>query len=187
MSNSTIELKLHHTKDELEQLYKKAKNPIERTRLHFLSIIRSKNSKSTQLAISIKTAMKRVWMSLTWSQDTIRRYNKLWLDWIIDARKNNKRPKIIETLEQEKLKEQINTWTSPDWWLWTWPKVALYLWEILDKKVSAVTGWKYLVSLGFSLKTPRLTHEKMVTPEEKEEFKKNFEISMKKSKKQNKK
>ena len=60
MSNTTIELKLHHTKDELEQLYKKTKNPIERTRLHFLSIIRSKNSKSTQLAISIKTAMKRV-------------------------------------------------------------------------------------------------------------------------------
>jgi len=60
MSNSKIELKLHHTKNELEQLYKKSKNPIERTRLHFLSIIRNKNPNSTQLALSIKTAMKRV-------------------------------------------------------------------------------------------------------------------------------
>lgn len=60
MRKTTIELKVHNTKEELEQLYKKSKNPIERTRLHFLSIIRNKNPHSTELAVSIKTGMKRV-------------------------------------------------------------------------------------------------------------------------------
>ena len=174
MSNSTIELKLHHTKNELEQLYKKSKNPIERTRLHFLSIIRNKNPNSTQLALSIKTAMKRVWMSLTWAQDTIRKYNKDWLATISDARKNNKRPSIIKENIKQQLKKEIESWNSPDWWLWTWPKVAKYLWEIVWKELNATTWWRYLVSLGFSLKTPRLSHEKKATPEEQEEFKKNF-------------
>jgi len=41
------------------------------------------------------------------------------------------------------------------------------------KELSAVTGWRQLQALGFSLKTPRLAHEKRATPEEQEVFKKN--------------
>jgi hypothetical protein len=55
MSNISIELKLHHTKIELLELYKKEKNPIEKTRLHFLSIIRNKDNNSSTLAVSIST------------------------------------------------------------------------------------------------------------------------------------
>lgn len=169
----TIELALHHTKEELSDLYKKARNPIERTRLHFLSILRNKNKNSTVLAVSIKTAMKRVGMKLTWAQDTVRRYNENGLSGISDARKRNGNKKIVSEEELAELKKKIESWESPDGGLWTGPKVALYLGEILGKKVSAVTGWNYLVTLGFSLKTPRLAHEKRATSEEQKAFKKN--------------
>jgi len=93
--SQTIELSFHHTKEELIKLYKEAKNPTERTRLHFLSILRNKNQNSSVLAVSIKTAMKRVDMKLTWAQDIVRRYNKQGLAGITDARKRNQRPAII--------------------------------------------------------------------------------------------
>lgn len=112
--SQTIELALHHTKEELIKLYKQTKNPTERTRLHFLSILRNKNKNSSTLAVSIKTAMKRVDMKLTWAQDTIRKYNKQGLVGVMDARKNNKRPAIIREEEKQKLKEELLSGTSPD-------------------------------------------------------------------------
>lgn len=169
----TIELALHHTKEELTKLYKETKNSTERTRLHFLSILRNKNKNSSVLAVSVKTAMKRVGMKLTWAQDTVRKYNKQGLMGVVDARKNNKRPAIIREEEKRKLKEELLSGVSPDGGLWTGPKAAKYLGEMVGKELSAVTGWRQLVSLGFSLKTPRLAHEKRATPEEQEAFKKN--------------
>ncbi len=71
------------------------------------------------------------------------------------------------------LKEKVASGISPDGGLWTGPKVALYLSEILGKKISKVTGWKYLIAMGFSLQVPRPAHEKRATPEECEAFKKN--------------
>ena len=112
-------------------------------------------------------------MSADWARRIIRAYNAGWLDALTDKRTNNKRPALVSYEKQEKLKEEIKSGISSDGWLWTWPKVAKYLWELTGKKVSAVTGWKYLVSLGFSLKTPRLAHEKRATPEEQKAFKKN--------------
>lgn len=112
--SKTIELTPHHTKEELIKLYKEAKNPIERTRLHLLSILRNKNKNSSVLAVSIKTAMKRVDMKLTWAQDTVRRYNQQGLAGVVDARKNNKRPAIIREEEKKKLKEELISGSSPD-------------------------------------------------------------------------
>jgi transposase len=169
----TIEIALHHTKEELTKLYKDAKNPTERTRLHFLSMLRNKNRNSSVLAISIKTAMKRVGMKLTWAQDTVRKYNEQGLAGTADARKNNRRPAIVREEEKRKLKEGLLSGSSPDGGLWTGPKAAKYLGELVGKELSAVTGWRQLVSLGFSLKAPRLAHEKRATPEEQEAFKKN--------------
>ncbi len=177
----TIELALHHTKEELITLYKKTKNPTERTRLHFLSIVRNKNNNDSSLAVSIQTGMKRVWMKLTWAQDTIRKYNKEGIISLADQRKHNKRPRFLPKEQEEMVREKITSERSPDDGLWTWPKVAKYLGELTGKETNAVTGWRYLNYLGFSLQTPRLSHEKRATKEEQEGFKKNSKILQKKS------
>ena len=70
------------------------------------------------------------------------------------------------------LKEKVASGKSIDGGLWTGPKVADFLSNILGKKVSKVTGWHYLINMGFSLQVPRPAHEKRATPEEQEAFKK---------------
>ena len=175
----TIELTLHHTKEELLDLYKKTRNPTERTRLHFLSIVRSDRKNDATLAVSLQTAMKRVGMKLTWAQDTIRRYNKSGIHGLEDMRKQNKRPRFLSKEQENLVREQIASHRSPDDGLWTGHKVAKYLGEITGKETNAVTGWRYLQYLGFSLQVPRLAHEKRATPEEQEAFKKNSKILQK--------
>lgn len=115
----TIELVLHHTKEELIALYKKAKNPTERTRLHFLSIVRSKNNHDTSLAVTLQTGMKRVGMKLTWAQDTIRKYNKHGIVGMEDQRKHNKRPRFLSEEQEQRVREKITSHRSPDDGLWT--------------------------------------------------------------------
>lgn len=97
---STITLVLHHTQRELLDLYKQAKEPTLRTRLHFLSIVRNTNPQDSTLSVSLQTGMKRVGMKLTWAQDTVRRYNTEGIDGLVDKRVNNKRPRLISE-EQE--------------------------------------------------------------------------------------
>ena len=115
----TIELALHHTKQELLDLYKKAKNPTERTRLHFLSIVRSERKNDATLAVSLQTAMKRVGMKLTWAQDTIRRYNKQGISGLEDMRKHNARPRFLPKELQDIVREKITSNRSSDDGLWT--------------------------------------------------------------------
>lgn len=115
----TIELALHHTKEELTALYKKAKNPTEKTRLHFLSIVRSKHRNDPSLAVSLQTGMNRVGMKLTWAQDTIRRYNTEGIVSLEDQRKHNTRPRFLPREQEEMVREKITSHRSPDDGLWT--------------------------------------------------------------------
>jgi hypothetical protein len=92
---SSIILSLHHTQKELQDLYKKAKEPTLRTRLHFLSIVRNTDPRDSTLRVSLQTGMKRVGMKLTWAQDTVRRYNKEGIAGLADKRANNKRPRLL--------------------------------------------------------------------------------------------
>ncbi len=70
-------------------------------------------------------------MSSDWARRTIRTYNAEGLTGIADKRKNNGNMKIVSETQISTLKERINSGASPDGGLWTGPKVALYLSEIL--------------------------------------------------------
>ena len=56
--------------------------------------------------------------------------------------------------------------------LWTGPKVAAWISETLQRRVSDVSGWKYLKRLGYTLQTPRPQHQAAATPEAQQTFKK---------------
>ena len=55
---------------------------------------------------------------------------------------------------------------------WTGPKVAAWISGTLQRPVSAVTGWKYLRRLGWTLQRPRPQHQAAATPEAQQTFKK---------------
>ena len=58
--------------------------------------------------------------------------------------------------------------------LWTGPKVAAWISETLERRVSDVSGWKYLQRLGYTLQTPRPKHQRAATPDAQQTFKKNL-------------
>ena len=60
-------------------------------------------------------------------------------------------PRCLDKAQQQMLETAL---LSPpaDGGLWTSPKVAAWISEMLGRPVSAVTGWKYLKRLGFTLR-----------------------------------
>lgn len=181
MANRPLSLVCHHTKDELHSLWKASKNPAEKIKLRLLWKIRSEELSSTTLAILPEQAIQSLGRSADWARRTIRAYNTEGIESVSDGRKLNQRPKMTSEAQIAELKEKVASGISTDGGLWTGPKVAMYLSEILGKKVSKVTGWKYLIAMGFSLQIPRPAHEKRATPEEREAFKKNSLSFTKKS------
>lgn len=173
MPNRPLSLVCHHTKNELYSLWKKAKNPSEKIKLRLLWKIRSEMDFDTTLSILPEVAAESLWRSADWARRTIRAYNREGIASISDGRISNHRPSIISEAQRAELKEKVASGRSPDGGLWTGPKVAQYLSGILGKKVSKVTGWHYLINMGFSLQVPRPAHEKRTTPEEQKAFKKN--------------
>jgi transposase len=182
MPNHPLSLATHHTKNELQFLWKKTKVPNEKLKLRLLWKLRSEEDSDTVLAMLPEKAAESLGMSADWARRAIRAYNTEGIKSISDGRKMNHRPKIVSDIQIEVLKTQVTSGTSLDGGLWTGPKVANYLGTLLGKKVSNVTGWNYLVSMGFSLQVPRPAHEKRATKEEQEAFKKNSLSFMKKPK-----
>jgi transposase len=90
-----------------------------------------------------------------------------------DGRQENGNEPILSDRQQEKLQRALSK-DPPDRGLWTGPKVAHWISQELNRPVSAVTGWHYLVRMGWSLQIPRRQHSQSATPEEQDAFKKNF-------------
>ena len=86
--------------------------------------------------------------------------------------KNNGGRRFLDETQQAALEAALSAPPS-DGGLWTGPKVAAWISETLERPVSAVSGWKYLKRLGYTLQTPRPRHEGAATPDAQQTFKKN--------------
>lgn len=113
-----------------------------------------------------------------WVRKLARRYNKEGVAGLVDKRKQNGNTKILNGKEQKRLKAALMK-RPADGGLWTGTKVAHWMSEKLERKVSAVTGWRYLQFLGFSLKVPRPRHTDTASLSQQRAFKKNSEKRLK--------
>ena len=102
----------------------------------------------------------------------LRRYNAQGEDALRDKRKNNSAPRCLDKAQQQMLETALLSLPA-DGGLWTSPKVAAWISEVLGRPVSVVTGWKYLKRLGFTLQPPRLQHQTAASREEQQALKKN--------------
>lgn len=131
MPNRPLSLVCHHTKDELHSLWKASKNPLEKIKLRLLWKIRSEELSSTTLAMLPEQAVQSLGRSADWARRTIRAYNAEGIESVSDGRKLNQRPKMTSEAQVAELKEKVASGISADGGLWTGPKVAMYLSEIL--------------------------------------------------------
>ena len=89
-----------------------------------------------------------------------------------DKRKTNGGRPFLDAPQQASLEKALSA-PPVDGGLWTGPKVATWISGTLKRPVSAVTGWKYLRRLGWTLQRPRPEHQASATPEAQQTFKKN--------------
>ena len=109
------------------------------------------------------------------TQDCVRkllkRYNAQGEAGIQDSRKNNGAKRLLDETQQAALEVALSS-PPADGGVWTGPKVAAWISEIVQRSVSDVSGWKYLKRLGWTGQTPRPQHQAAATADGQQAFKK---------------
>jgi transposase len=162
-----INLEPHLDSKELENRYRKAHDPVERSHYQILWLI-SEGKTTTEV-------MEVTGYSRGWIQQLARRYNSDGPQALGDRRHLNpgaKERALLSAAQQEELREALMK-PPPDGGMWNSPKVGEWIERRTGKVVSnkKQRGWEYLKRLSHSPKIPRPHHKKANKPEQ-EAFKK---------------
>src|ERR671932_1446304 len=150
-----IKLEPHLGSEELENRYRKARDPVERSHYQILWLI--SQAKTTQ------EVMEATGYSRGWIQQLARRYNAYGPDALGDRRHQNPGARdraLLTTDQQEELREAL-TKPPPDGGMWNSRKVGEWIEQKTGKAVSnkKQRGWEYLRKVGHSPKVPRPYHK----------------------------
>jgi transposase len=164
-----IELSPHATTDELENLYRKAKDPVERSHLQIVWLL-SEGKKTEEVS-------EVTGYSPGWVRKIARRYNEQGVDALGDRRHYNpgaRERALLDEAAEEELLEALQG-PPPAWvgsGMWSGPKVALWIAKRNGlEKVHVQRGFEYLRKVGMSPQVPRPANARADTSE-KEAFKK---------------
>jgi transposase len=152
----------HLSRDELEQRYRRCRDPVERSQWQMLWL----------LAGGVPTAeVARVTgYSVRWVQEIARRY-RAGPEAIGDRRHANPgAAPLLNRAQQEALREALGG-AAPDGGLWTCRRVAAWMGQTLGRPVSEQRGWEWMRRLGFTPQRPR-PRETRADPAAQEAFKK---------------
>ena len=143
----TIKLEPHLNSKELENRYRKAHDPVERSHLQILWLI--SEGKTTRQVMEV-TGYSRGWI-----QQLARRYNAAGPEALGDRRHQNpgaKERALLSAEQQEELREALLK-PAPDGGMWNSPKVAK-VGEWIERKTGRVVsqkkqrGWEYMRRVG---------------------------------------
>ncbi len=163
----TIKLAPHLSPRELEDRYRKTRDPVLRSHYQILWLI-SRGQTTRQV-------MEVTGYSRGWIQQLARRYNAYGPREIGDRRHRNPGAKERALLDPEQRRELARALTEPppDGGMWNSRKVGEWIERRTGRAVSQKKqrGWEYLKRLGNSPKVPR-PHDRKADPHEQEAFKK---------------
>jgi transposase len=163
-----IKLEAHLSSEELENRYRGAKDPVERS--HFQIIWLINEGKTTAQVMEVTGYYSRGWI-----QQLARRYNRYGPEALGDRRHHNpgaKHRTLLNPDQQRELAQALKK-PPPDGGMWNSPKVGEWIERRTGKKVASKKqrGWEYLKRLGNSPKAPR-PHHARANKHEQEAFKK---------------
>ncbi len=163
----TIKLEPHLGSKELENRYRKAKDPVERGHYQILWLISEGKTTSR--------VMEATGYSRGWIQQLARRYNADGPEALGDRRHRNPGAKDRALLSAEQREELAEALRRPpeDGGMWNSRKVGEWIERRTGRVVSQKKqrGWEYMKRLGNSPKVPR-PHHKKADEREQEAFKK---------------
>lgn len=143
---------VHLTRSELEQQYRKADDPVERS--HFQVIWLLAQGKRVREVAEVTD------YCANWIRILARRYNQEGPLALADQRQHNAGASPLLSGAHQQLLQQVLVQAPADGGLWSGPKVALWMGEQLGRIISPQRGWEYLKRVGFSLQMPRPRHHK---------------------------
>jgi transposase len=159
----------HATTEELENLYRKAKDPVERSHLQIVWLL-SEGTRTEEVS-------EVTGYSPGWVRKIARRYNEWGVDALGDRRHSNpgaKQRALLDESGEEELLEALQGAppASVGSGMWSGPKVALWIAQRNGlEKVHVQRGFEYLRKVGMSPQVPRPANARADTSE-KEAFKK---------------
>jgi transposase len=155
--------------EELYQLYRLCEDNVKKSHLQVIWLLASGR---TRTEVSEVTGLCSRWI-----REIINRYNKDGPDGLGDLRQQNQGGKPLLSGEFEQEFRSSLAGPPPGGGFWTGPKAAVWIARRLGiEKVHPQRGWDYLKRCGYSLQMPRPRHAKAATPEQQNEFKKNFGV-----------
>ena len=157
-------LKPHLSSEELKQRYRNSCDPVERSHYQIIWLLAS--GKTVPEVSSITG------YSTKWIYQLASRYNQLGGEGLGDRRHQNQgKEPLLDDLQLALLWQRLQT-PPPDGGLWNSRKVAEWMSELLERRVSKQRGWEYLRGYELRLKQPRPAHTSS-DPFEQERWKKN--------------
>ena len=159
-----LNLEAHQSVEELFHFYRQASDPIERTRYQIIWLLAQ--GRRTQDVAAVTGYCRNSIYRL------VRRYNKLGIDGMKDLRHEHPGGKpMLTEIEQAQLLQTLQT-PPADGGLWNSRKVADWISNLLERRVSIQRGWDYLRSLELRLRVPRPEHD-LADPDIQQAWKKN--------------
>jgi transposase len=146
-----ISLEPHLTTKELEGRYRSTKDPVERSRWHFLWLLAR--------GLTAKVIASITGYSAYWIARIARRYNQHGPAGIKDLRRQS-RPSmpLLSAALQDELVAALEAGAAPAGDRWSGRTVATWISQRLGRRVGRQLGWTYLRRLGARLRAPRPRH-----------------------------
>jgi transposase len=150
------------TPGELEQRYRQADEPVERSHLQIVWLL--------ACGKRVHEVAEVTGYCANWIRMVARRYNQKGPEAVADQRQYNSGAPALLSRDQQQHLQQVLTQAPADGGLWSGPKVARWMGTQIGHAVHPQRGWEYLKKVGFSLQVPRPRHHK-ADPEQQEAFK----------------
>jgi transposase len=167
MAKQRLTLAGHFSPAELKHRYLACEDSVERSHWQTIWLL-----SRPEKGYSCQDVADLMGFTADWVRKLVRRYNDDPASGLKDKRQDNGNNPVLDEKLQQELSKALEG-KPPDFGLWSGPKVAQWIGEKLNHPVSTVTGWHYLVRLGWSLQVPRRQHSRAASEEEQEDFKKN--------------
>ena len=146
-----ISLEPHLTDEQLEQHYRSAKDPVERSRWHFLWLLARG---LTAKAIATITAYSAYWIGRI-----AQRYNQQGSDGVKDLRRQPRpNSQLLSAAQRGELQAALAGGSAPEGERWSGRTVAAWISQRLGRCVGRQLGWVSLRRLGARLLEPRPRH-----------------------------
>jgi len=147
-----VQVAAYLTPDELEQHYRQAADPVERSHFQIIWLL--------ACGRRVRQVAEVTGYCANWIRILARRYNQEGTMALADLRQHNSGASpLLSGVRCQQLQYLLEQ-APPDGGLWTGPKVARWMGEQLGQTIHPQRGWEYLKRMGFSLQVPRPRHHK---------------------------